>query len=222
MGPQAPSLERLSALNAVLLVGASALVAVVGHPWPLGVTALLSFGVLVAGGRGRFTPAGAFGLANGVTAFRLVVVLAVVLGLHRAPAPFIVAAVVVVVVLDGIDGVLARRYGTASPFGALFDVEVDALLAVSLCVELWQRDRFGAWILLSGLLRYVYVFVVAAVPPRSPEPRSLLGRLAFMACLVGLLGGLLEPGTVGTVSALLGTALVSASFARSFLFLFRA
>lgn len=221
MSPKTLPLERFSVLNAVLLVAASVLVAVAGHPWPLGVGAFLSFGILLAGGRGRFTPKGTFGIANGVTAFRLALVLVVVLGLHGVQAPVIVAAALAVFALDGLDGPLARRHGTASPFGAFFDVEVDALLVLVLCVELWQRGRFGAWILLPGLLRYAYVLVVAAVPTRGPEPRSLLGRLGFMACLAGLGGGLLEPGTLGMLSALIGTALVSASFARSFLFLFR-
>jgi len=220
MHPKALPLERLSTLNAMLLVAGSVVVAVARHPWPLGVAAVVSFGALLAGGRGRFTPAGNFGAANGVTAVRLAMVLAVTFGLHRAPALVIVAAVVVVGALDLVDGALARRYGTASPFGALFDVEVDALLVMVLCVELWQRGRFGGWILLSGLLRYAYVLTVAALPVRDPEPRSLIGRLGFVAVLVGLAGGLVEPGTLGLMSALIGTGLVTASFGRSFLHLF--
>jgi phosphatidylglycerophosphate synthase len=60
-------------------------------------------------------------------------------------------------VLDGVDGWLARRTGLTSDFGARFDMEVDALLIVVLSVLAWRYDKAGAWVLCSGLMRYVFV-----------------------------------------------------------------
>lgn len=59
--------------------------------------------------------------------------------------------------LDGVDGWLARRTGLASAFGARFDMEVDALLIMSLATVAWWWGRAGIWILLAGAMRYLFV-----------------------------------------------------------------
>jgi phosphatidylglycerophosphate synthase len=58
-------------------------------------------------------------------------------------------------VLDCVDGWLARRTGTASEFGARFDMEVDAFLiaVLSCCVA----RSLGPEVLLIGLARYAFV-----------------------------------------------------------------
>lgn len=59
------------------------------------------------------------------------------------------------VLLDAVDGAVARRTGTASTAGARLDMETDAmlLLVLSLPVAL----TVGWWALLIGLMRYLYV-----------------------------------------------------------------
>jgi phosphatidylglycerophosphate synthase len=120
--------------------------------------------------------------------------------------------------LDSLDGVLARRSGSASAFGAHFDVEVDALLVLVLGALLWQGQRLGAWILWPGLLRYLYVLVLAVAPARGQEPRSWFGRSAFAAVVAGLLVALVDAGPLGTAAAVGGAVLVTISFGRSFYF----
>jgi phosphatidylglycerophosphate synthase len=209
-------LERFGQLQAALVVLSCPLVALVGHPWPLALAAALGLSVLVVAQRGRYTPKGAFGSANTVTLLRLIGVLWLAVVGVFAPASVIAPLALVLMLLDGLDGVLARRFGTASPFGAHFDVEVDALLVMGLGVALWQRERFDAWILWPGLLRYLYVLVQAVAPAPEPPPRSRLGRFAFGGVFAGLTAAFLDPGELGTVAALGGTLLVTASFAYSF------
>jgi phosphatidylglycerophosphate synthase len=60
-------------------------------------------------------------------------------------------------VLDGIDGWLARRSGMASPFGARYDMETDALFIMVLSLLVWRHGKAGAWVLAGGLLRYAFV-----------------------------------------------------------------
>ena len=75
----------------------------------------------------------------------------------------------------------------------------------------------GAWILVTGVLRYVYVLVRATIPARRPDvPRSRFGRLAFTSLALGLFVAFALPGRLGALGALAGTALVTFSFARSF------
>lgn len=118
--------------------------------------------MLVAAGSVRNGhPFAQFGLANQITTVRAAIV-ALIVGLLFEPAQhtwMTIAAVagLVVTTLDGVDGWAARRSGMASAFGARFDMEVDALLILALSGLAWQTGKAGAWIVLAGLLRYVFV-----------------------------------------------------------------
>lgn len=64
--------------------------------------------------------------------------------------------------LDGIDGLLARRSGLASAYGARFDMEVDAGLSLILTLHLLADNTLGPYVILLGIMRYV--FIAASVP----------------------------------------------------------
>jgi len=102
-----------------------------------------------------------FGAANTVTAVRAVLVALAATAIGRPPAPSVawrlVAAAIVATVLDGVDGWAARTLGQSSAFGARFDMEVDAALIMVLSVVAWAWGKAGAWVILSGLLRYLFV-----------------------------------------------------------------
>jgi phosphatidylglycerophosphate synthase len=203
--------------HAVVTLAAFAATALGGAAWPLSLVALLSSADLMRRGWGAFTPAGAFGWANRVTTVRFA--LALLLGaLGPATPGWMLAAVLgVAAALDVADGFIARRYGLSSAFGAAFDIETDALLTLIAEAQLWQRGRAGAWILIPGLLRYVYVLALAIVPASAGHVRSSpFARRAFVALLVGLIAALLSDGAVATALAVVGTAAVTFSFARSF------
>jgi phosphatidylglycerophosphate synthase len=146
-----------------------------------------------------------------------VVVWAVGLWLGDAPAELVALIVLGLLALDGVDGRLARQRGTASKFGALFDMETDAFFVLTVVLALFERGDLGVWILVTGVLRYVYVLVRAAIPAPNPDvPRTSFGRLAFTALALGLFLAFAVPGVVGQTAALAGTALITFSFARSF------
>jgi phosphatidylglycerophosphate synthase len=67
----------------------------------------------------------------------------------------IVAIAVVALVLDAVDGWVARHTDTASPFGARVDMEVDAFLIFVLSVDVARS--VGPWVLVIGAARYVFV-----------------------------------------------------------------
>jgi phosphatidylglycerophosphate synthase len=66
--------------------------------------------------------------------------------------PALVTLAAVALVLDRVDGEVARRTGTVSRFGAAFDMEVDAFLILVLSGYV-ARD-VGPWVLLIGVARY--------------------------------------------------------------------
>ena len=177
----------------------------------------LSFVVLVALCRGRFTPRGAFGAANALTALRFAIASAVGLVPDGVPTAVLGATVLGVFALDGLDGWVAKRRGESSEFGAHFDMETDAYFVLLIGLELFTRGRYGAWILVVGLLRYVYVLALALVPARrGDKPRFTFGRHAFTGLMLGLSLGMMVGGWFGTVVTLAGCGLVWASFGYSF------
>jgi phosphatidylglycerophosphate synthase len=161
-----------------------------------------------------------FGAANAVTLARGVV--AALLGaLVVVPAGFGVSVLATVAgtvaaVLDGVDGRMARRRGVASVFGARFDMETDALLVLALAVLAWRWDRAGAWVLLSGLLRYAFVLAGMLVPwlrrPLPPRRRRQTVCVVQIVVLLAVISPLLSRA-VSAPLALAGLLVLAASFA---------
>jgi phosphatidylglycerophosphate synthase len=157
-----------------------------------------------------------FGAANQVTTARAVVV-AWLSGLVGEPAlpDFALAAALAglaAMALDGVDGWLARRRGTATAFGARFDMEVDALLIATLAVLAWQAGKTGPWILLIGLMRYVFVAAGQLRPwlraPLPPSRRRQTIAVVQMAGLIVVLWPAVAPPIAGAVAATALAALV--------------
>jgi len=158
-----------------------------------------------------------FGAANRVTLTRgaLVLLLAALIG--EAPMPWLVSTLVtVVLMLDGVDGRLARKHGTASDFGARFDMETDAVFLLVLCMLVWQYDKAGVWILLAGLMRYL--FIAASVLLRflrRPLPPKRRRQAAFVtqAIVLGVCVAPVVPSPYSDALAFIGLAFLSWSFA---------
>jgi FkbM family methyltransferase len=91
---------------------------------------------------------------------------------------------------DGLDGWLARRNRTVSAFGARFDMEVDSALMLVLAILVARFE--GAWLLLLGLPRYVFVAASFVWPFLSdPLPHSERRRIVCVAQGVGLIAALI-------------------------------
>jgi phosphatidylglycerophosphate synthase len=210
-------LGRWSRANAVLLLVATAAALWLSRPEPYIVAAAFSFAALVVACRGNYTPNGGFGAGNALTALRWLI--ASYVGLAPASVPTWVLGLIVLAVfaLDGLDGWVATRRGERSEFGAHFDMETDAYFVLLIGLTLLFRGRYGAWILVVGLLRYVYVVTLALVPARrGDKPRFTFGRHAFTGLMLGFTLGMVLGEPFATVATLIGCGLVTASFAHSF------
>jgi len=134
----------------------------------LGLLALL--GLVVA--RGLAAYAHRLGPADLVTLTRATLACAVAALVAGAPtASLLVPLTVVALALDAVDGRVARATGTASAFGARFDMEVDAFLILVLSVHV--APAYGWWVLAIGLARYAYgaagrvwPWLLGPLPPR--------------------------------------------------------
>jgi phosphatidylglycerophosphate synthase len=145
--------------------------------------------LLVLPGSHRFVRVGP---ANHVTIVRgaLVALLAGLLGEHGTPAIAWIAVVVASIEmgLDGVDGRLARRSGMASDFGARFDMETDAVFVAVLALLVWQFGRAGPWVLLSGLMRYLFAAVAVLSPIlQRPVPSTYRGKTIAVVQMIALI-----------------------------------
>ena len=141
--------------------------------------------------RGRH-PFDRFGLPNQITTARALIV-ALIIGLVGEQGPSdvawtAVAGALLATTLDGVDGWLARRARKASAFGARFDVEIDALLIQWLAILAWRYGKAGPWIVMSGLLRYLFVAAGWLWPwmGRDLSP-TLRGRALCIVQMVALI-----------------------------------
>jgi phosphatidylglycerophosphate synthase len=89
--------------------------------------------------------------------------------------------------LDGVDGRLARRLGQTSAFGARFDMETDAATVLGLCLMVWLSGQAGAWVLATGLMRYMFVggsrvwpALAAPLPPRKRRQAVCVVQVAAL------------------------------------------
>ncbi len=94
---------------------------------------------------------------------------------------------------DALDGFLARRSGLQSEFGALFDMETDALGHAAAATAAAMLGALPAWGLLLGFARYLYALGLWLEGARRPlDPNPFRRRLAGFQ--MGLLAVCLVPG----------------------------
>jgi phosphatidylglycerophosphate synthase len=132
-----------------------------------------------------------------------------------APVEVLVALAIVALVLDGADGQVARRTGTATALGARFDMEVDAFLALVLSV--YVARSMGGWVLTIGVMRYAFVAAVWVLPwMRGLLPprfwRKVVAATQGIVLVVAAAGVLPRPLVVAALMATL--AMLVESFGR--------
>jgi phosphatidylglycerophosphate synthase len=195
------------------------------HPGALAVTAAVSAAGagLARRGLGTGYPHARLGACNRVTLVRGAIVACLAgataaAALGAPPVGWLPAAMALVaLVLDGVDGALARASGLESAFGARFDMETDAALALVLALLAWLGGAAGAWVLALGGLRLVFVaaaallpWLAAPLPPRAGRKTVCVIQIAALVVLVAP-----WPGTpVATVTGLAALAALVWSFAR--------
>jgi len=152
-----------------------------------------------------------FGLANTVTSIRGLGGLGIVALFAWGSAIPVAAVATVCLILDGVDGRIARRRNEVSRFGAWFDNETDAAITMVLSVGLLVFDVAGWWVLAIGAMRYLYLLAAVFLPPlRAPLPFSQVRRviglgqailLVVAILLAGLFPGLAADGRLAVLPA---------------------
>jgi phosphatidylglycerophosphate synthase len=192
-----------------------------GIVYTVGLSGLLTSAVRRAG-------ASTLGPADLVTLARAVLVGGVTAlvadGLYSgatAVVPLVVTATVALV-LDAVDGQVARRSGTVSALGARFDMEVDAFLVLVLSIQV--AALLGPWVLAIGVMRYAFVAASWVAPwMRSPLPTRYSAKA--VAALQGIVlvaaASKVPPYPLAVALVLSALALLVWSFGRDVVWLWR-
>lgn len=223
--PGSPLRARVLSLVAFGAIGAAGAAAAasarlnLGSSYPVKAAAIFGAVSLAAiGGLRTHHPHPSFGPANIVTTGRVWLLALIAATIGEPPgvrlAAYTSSLVFVAVLLDGVDGWLARRFGTSSPFGARYDMEVDALLVLVLSVLVWHSAKAGAWILLAGAMRYLFVLAsylwtwLAAPLPQSRRRQAIcvVQIVGLGAVSSPLISG---PAAVGIAAAALASLIYS-------------
>jgi phosphatidylglycerophosphate synthase len=128
----------------------------------------------------------------------------------------------IALVLDSVDGLVARRTGTGTPLGARLDGEVDAFLILLLSITVSQD--YGRWVLAIGAARYLLLlagwlipWLAAPLPPRYwRKVVAAVQGIVLTVAASGLPGRLV--GIIAVGAALL---LLAESFGRDVIWLYR-
>jgi len=224
----------LSALGLLTLLGATVGLGLPG--WIVGAGAAAGLAVALEGGK-RVYGIERLGPADGVTLARAVLacgVAALTADSFGSPVPVPAAAPVaplgalvtlaaVALVLDTVDGQVARRTRTASAFGARFDMESDAFLIAVLSVYVARRE--GVWVLALGAARYVFVAAGSLRPwLTGPLPARYWRKVvaAAQGIVLAVAAAAVLPDAATRAALVVALLLLVESFGRDVLTLWRA
>jgi phosphatidylglycerophosphate synthase len=167
------------------------------------------------------------GAANTVTLTRAVLVVGVAALVVQSwttdvSRPLLVGLTAVALVLDLVDGRVARARGTVSALGAAFDMETDAFLILVLSV--YVAPTAGAWVLLIGLARYLLLAATAVWPwlgaPVPPRPWAKVVA-ALQGIVLAVAASDLLPVALTRLALVVSLALLAESFGRQVVVLWR-
>ncbi len=129
---------------------------------------------------------------------------------------------IVALVLDAVDGLVARRTGTGTQLGARLDGEVDAFLILLLSITV-SRD-YGWWVLAIGAARYAFLlagwlmpWLAAPLPPRFW--RKTVAAVEGIVLTVAASG--VPSRLVGMIAVVAALVLLAESFGRDVIWLYR-
>ena len=128
----------------------------------------------------------------------------------------------VALVLDAVDGQVARRTGTVTELGARIDAETDAFLI--LLLSIFVAQDYGGWVLAIGAARYALLLAGWLIPwLAAPLPPRYWGKV--VAAVTGIVltvaaSGLLDR-RVGMIAVAAALLLLAESFGRNVIWLYR-
>lgn len=140
----------------------------------------------------------------------------------QASLAALVSLATAALLLDAVDGQVARRTGTSSRLGARFDMETDSALVLVLSV--FVAGTLGWWVVAIGGFRYAFAaatwalpWLRAALPPR--RSRKVVAAMQGIVLVVASAG--VVPGSLAPAPVALALVVLCWSFGRDIGWLWR-
>jgi len=208
-------LIRWSSWHAVIILLTGGISLFFGKTWPVILGGIASFSWLICLAKKQWSTKDRFGIANSFTLFRLVVLL-ILAFYHTELNNWIIALIGLLILIgDGIDGYLARRFQETSEFGEFFDKETDAYFLLLLCIIAVFKQQLWNWVVLLGLLRYLFaLFLLIYKTDVKKERRSQFGRIIYMLVTSSLLSAFLPVPRLYQPAIIISTVLLLYSFGK--------
>lgn len=111
-----------------------------------------------------------FGYPNLITTGRLIGLIVLCYSFHSLSDLILFTASTILILMDGLDGLVARKLNQCSPEGEKLDAEVDAQLVWLLSWIHFYSENADWWLLIPGSLRYTYQLLFFWVPAVSSFP----------------------------------------------------
>jgi phosphatidylglycerophosphate synthase len=211
-----PLARRTSAWVALVMLVACLSTMITRSTWLLSLAGPAVLGVMLVQ-LGDYSRRGSW-LPNAFTFARVLVTAWLARIGAQLTGPSLSTAVLLVLIMDGLDGLVARGTNTHSAQGAQFDAESDAFVMLTVCVIHVLRG-LSPWVLSAGLVRYAYVlaidyFGLSGITPRSTFERSAavlsVSALTFAFAPLGLVSKLLVVASTLLMSLTFGSSLYTA------------
>ena len=220
--PHGPFLGLVGVLTLLAVLDRGGDLGAVG--WAVGLACGVALCVLLGAGlvrasRPRLLPADRVTLSRAVLVCGVAALVADAVassaGTHETTGVLVVLAAVALV-LDAVDGRVARRTGTVHPLGARFDMETDAFLILVLSAYV-ARD-LGWWVMGVGAARYLLLLVTLAArwaPWLRGQVPALLWRkvvAAYQGIVLTVAAAGILPAAVASLAVGTGLGLLAVSF----------
>ena len=214
------SIQKWTTIHALMIIIATAFCLQFAVVTPLILVAVLSFSLLIILNWKTWTPQQHFGRGNLFTGLRLLLVLFTALFFDRIADYLVALSGLFILIGDGIDGRTARRRNELSEFGEFFDKETDALFIHLFCLLAILKNLLGGWIILIGLLRYLFVlYLFLAGKKGHQERRSKIGRYIFVFVSCSVIIIFLPVPLLPLTAAVMSLLLLIYSFGRDILWI---
>ncbi len=188
-----------------------------GSFYPLLIAGSISFFVLFYRNRLFLASISPFaGYANQTTLVRLLIIVGCFLSVDLLSEVLLALLLGLGLLLDVLDGYLARRYHQQSQFGQYFDMEVDAFFVLLMTLHYFTHGLPFFWVLVPGLIRYVYeIYLILNPKTHFVQTKQTYASIIAGIFFVILIGCLLLPTDLRRNMLLTGTILIVTSFSFS-------
>lgn len=212
------SINKWNIIHSGVLLIATGISVFLGNTNLLAVATLLSFlGLMITQLNFLSTLKPFGGYANWVTATRLILLLSGMVFYPLWSGFELFAVLLIAVLLDIFDGWLARKFNHESHLGMYFDMETDALYVLFVCIYLYLQGWAGAWILIPGLLRYIYKLFTFMLPkPGFEEQKQRYAAIIAGSYFVILLLSVGWQNQFQYFALVIGSLGIIGSFGKSF------